>query len=87
MEPIIALLALLAQHSIRQEALIAALEKKGLLTGSDLEGSMPKSEEDVGRKFDSVKTRLFRIMEQAGRRFGSIRPAFVRKYAGRTRSP
>lgn len=61
MEPIIALLALLAQHSIRQEALIAALEKKGLLTGSDLEGSMPKSEEDVGRKFDSVKTDFFEL--------------------------
>ncbi|HEU5410344.1 MAG TPA: hypothetical protein VFU57_04925 [Candidatus Acidoferrales bacterium] len=61
MEPIIALLALIAQHSIRQEALIAALEKKGLLSRAEFEASMPKSEKDVGGKFDSIKTEFFEL--------------------------
>ena len=56
MEPIIALLALIAQHSIRQEALITALEKKGLLSRAEIEVAMPKTENDVGGKFDSIKT-------------------------------
>ena len=61
MEPVIALLTLIAQHSIRQEALIVALERKGLLSRSDLESSMPKSEKDVGNKFDAIKTDFFEL--------------------------
>lgn len=61
MEPIIALLALLAQHSIRQEALIAALEKKGLLSRAEIEAAMPRTENDVGSKFDSIKTDFFEL--------------------------
>jgi len=61
MEPIIALLALIAQHSIRQEALIAALEKKGLLSRAEIEAAMPRTEKEVSSRFDSIKTDFFEL--------------------------
>ena len=61
MEPIIALLALFAQHSIRQEALITALEKKGVLSRAEIENAMPKTEKEVGGKFDAIKADFFEL--------------------------
>jgi hypothetical protein len=61
MEPIIALLALVAQLTMRQDAIVAALEKKGLLFKSDIEGEMPKTEGEVGRHFDKVKRDFFEL--------------------------
>jgi hypothetical protein len=61
MEPIIALLALVAQLTMRQDAIVAALEKKGLLSKSDIEGEMPKTEAEVGCHFDKVKQDFFEL--------------------------
>jgi len=61
MEPIIALLALIAQQSIRQEALIAALEEKGLLSRAEIEAAMPRTEKEVGSRFDSIKAEFFEL--------------------------
>lgn len=61
MEPIVALLALVAQLTMRQDAIVAALEKKGLLAKSDIEGAMPKTEAEVGRHFDKVKRDFFEL--------------------------
>lgn len=64
MEAIIALLALVAQISIRQDALIAALEKKQLLTKADVDAEMPKTEVETGRQFDRVKNDFFELWSQ-----------------------
>jgi hypothetical protein len=59
MEAIIALLALVAQISIRQDAIIAALENKGIISRADVDAQMPKTEAETGRKFDRVKDEFF----------------------------
>lgn len=64
MEPVIALLALVAQISIRQDALIAALHKKGILSPADVDAEMPKTETETGRKFDRVKNDFFELWSQ-----------------------
>ncbi|HKF50937.1 MAG TPA: hypothetical protein VKB26_01375 [Candidatus Acidoferrales bacterium] len=64
MEAIIALLALVAQISIRQDAIIAALEKKHLLTRADIDAEMPKTEAETGRRFDRVKADFFELWTQ-----------------------
>lgn len=64
MEPIIALLALAAQISIRQEAIISALEKKGILSKPDVDAAMPKTESETGRRFDRVKRDFFELWSQ-----------------------
>ncbi len=64
MEAIIALLALVAQISIRQDALISALEKKGILCKADVDVEMPKTEADTGQKFDRIKTDFFDLWSQ-----------------------
>lgn len=64
MEAVIALLALVAQISIRQDAVIAALEKKGLLSRADVNAEMPKTEAETGEKFDRVKHDFFEIWSQ-----------------------
>lgn len=64
MEPIIALLALVAQFSIRQDALIAALEKKGMLSAADVDAEMPRTEAETGRRFDRVKNDFFELWSQ-----------------------
>lgn len=64
MEPIIALLALVAQISIRQDALISALEKRGILCKADVDAEMPKTEADTGRRFDRIKTDFFDLWSQ-----------------------
>lgn len=64
MEPVIALLALIAQISMRQDAIIAALEKKHLLTKADVDAEMPKTEVETGIKFDRVKTDFFELWSQ-----------------------
>ncbi len=64
MEAVIALLALVAQISIRQDALISALEKKGILATADVDAEMPKTEADTGRKFDRIKTDFFDLWSQ-----------------------
>lgn len=64
METVIALLALVAQISIRQDALIAALEKKGIFTREDVDAEMPKTEAETGRKFDRVKDEFFDFWSQ-----------------------
>jgi hypothetical protein len=61
MEAVIALLALVAQISIRQNAIIAALEKKGVISRVDVDAEMPKTEEETGRKFDRVKNEFFEL--------------------------
>jgi hypothetical protein len=70
MEPIIALLALVAQISIRQEAIIAALEKRGLLPRLDVDAAMPKTEAETGRKFDRVKRDFFELWSEFDDRNG-----------------
>jgi hypothetical protein len=64
MEPIIALLALVAQISIRQEAMIAALEKKGILSKMEVDAAMPKTEAETGRRFDRVKRDFFDLWSE-----------------------
>lgn len=64
MEPIIALLALIAQVSIRQDAIIAALEKKHLVTRAEIDAEMPKTEVETGRRFDRVKRDFFELWSQ-----------------------
>lgn len=64
MEAIIALLALVAQISIRQDAIIAALEKKRLVTRAEIDAEMPKTEAETGRRFDRVKTDFFELWSQ-----------------------
>lgn len=64
MEPIIALLALVAQISIRQDAIIAALEKKHLITRAEIDAEMPKTEAETGRRFERVKTDFFELWSQ-----------------------
>lgn len=64
MEAIIALLALVAQISIRQDALISALEKKGVLSKADVDSEMPKTETETGLKFDRIKTEFFELWSQ-----------------------
>jgi hypothetical protein len=64
MEPMIALLALVAQISIRQEAIIVALERKGILSGPDVDAAMPKTEAETGQKFDGVKRDFFELWSQ-----------------------
>lgn len=64
MEPVIALLALVAQISIRQDAIIAALEKGGMLSLVDVDAAMPKTEAETGRKFDRVKSDFFELWSQ-----------------------
>lgn len=64
MEAIIALLALVAQISIRQDALISALEKKGLLSKADVDSEMPQTEAETGVKFDRIKTEFFELWSQ-----------------------
>lgn len=64
MEPVIALLALVAQISIRQDAIIAALEKKGILSKAEVDAEMPKTEEETGRRFDGVKDDFFELWSQ-----------------------
>lgn len=64
MEAVIALLALVAQISIRQDAIIAALEKKNLVARADIDAEMPKTEAETGRKFDRVKTDFFELWSQ-----------------------
>ena len=64
MEAIIALLALVAQISIRQDAIIAALEKKGILSQTDVDARMPKTEAETGLKFDRIKTEFFELWSQ-----------------------
>lgn len=71
MEAIIALLALVAQISIRQDALISALEKKGILYKVDVDAEMPKTESDTGRKFDRIKTEFFDLWSQLDDENGS----------------
>ncbi|MFZ0641467.1 MAG: hypothetical protein WAN33_14475 [Candidatus Acidiferrales bacterium] len=61
MEAVIALLAVVAQISIRQGAIIAALEKKGVISRADVDAEMPKTEGETGRKFDRVKNELFEL--------------------------
>lgn len=64
MEAVIALLALVAQISIRQDAIIAALEKKGVLSRSDVDAEMPKTEAETGKKFDRVKNDFFELWSE-----------------------
>lgn len=64
MEAVIALLALVAQISIRQDAIIAALEKKHLVTRADVDAEMPKTEAETGRRFDRVKADFFGLWSQ-----------------------
>jgi hypothetical protein len=64
MEAVIALLALVAQISIRQDAIIAALEKKGVLCRADVDTEMPKTEAATGEKFDRVKHDFFELWSQ-----------------------
>lgn len=64
MEPVIALLALVAQISIRQDAIIAALEKKGMISLVEIDAAMPKTEAEMGRKFDLVKSDFFELWSQ-----------------------
>lgn len=71
MEPIIALLAPVAQISIRQEAIITALEKRGLLSRLDVDAAMPKTEAETGRELDGVKRDFFELWSQFDRGDGS----------------
>ncbi len=64
MEAVIASLALVAQISIRQDAIIAALERKGIVSRADVDAEMPKTEEDTGRKFDRVKHDFFELWSE-----------------------
>ena len=64
MEPIIALLALVAQISIRQDAIVAALEKKRLVTRAEVDAEMPKTEDETGRRFERVKRDFFELWSQ-----------------------
>lgn len=64
MEPVIALLALVAQISIRQDAMIAALQKKGVLSAADVDAEMPKTETETGRRFDRIKNDFFELWSQ-----------------------
>lgn len=64
MEAVIALLALVAQISIRQDAFISALEKRGILATVDVDAEMPKTEADTGRKFDRIKADFFDLWSQ-----------------------
>lgn len=64
MEAVIALLALVAQMSIRQDALISALEKKGILGKADVDAQMPKTEAETGAKFDRIKADFFDLWSQ-----------------------
>jgi hypothetical protein len=64
MEAIIALLALVAQNSMRQDAIIAALEKKGIVSRADIDAEMPKTEVETGRKFDRIKNDFFELWSE-----------------------
>jgi hypothetical protein len=64
MEAVIALLALVAQISIRQEAIIAALEKKSVLSRADVDAEMPKTEAETEKKFDRVKNDFFELWSE-----------------------
>ena len=64
MEPIIALLALVAQISIPQDAIIATLEKKGIISRANVDAQMPKTEDETGRKFAGVKDDFFELWSE-----------------------
>lgn len=64
MEAVIALLALVAQISMRQDAIIAALEKKGVISRADVDAEMPKTEVETGQKFDRVKNDFFELWSE-----------------------
>jgi hypothetical protein len=64
MEAIIALLALVAQISMRQDAIIAALEKKGIVSRADIDAEMPKTEAETGRKFDRITNDFFELWSE-----------------------
>ena len=61
MEPIIALLAVLAQISIRQDAIITALENKGILSREEIQNEMPRTEKELGSRFDAIKEDFFEM--------------------------
>ena len=66
MEPIIALLTLVAQHSIQQQAILDALIRKGIVSIQEVQAEMPKTEAEAGRRFDQLKTEFFTLWTNFG---------------------
>ena len=66
MEPIIALLTLVAQHSIQQQAILDALIRKGIVSIQEVQAEMPKTEAEASRKFDQLKTEFFTLWSNFG---------------------
>ena len=67
MGPIISLLTLVAQNSVRQQALFDALIKKGVVSMHEIAAEMPKTEAEAGRKFDKLKTEFFDLWSKFNR--------------------
>ncbi|MGB7022779.1 MAG: hypothetical protein WBD73_03200 [Candidatus Acidiferrales bacterium] len=55
MEPIIAPLTLVAQHSMQQQAILDALIRKGIVSIQEVQAEIPKTEAEAGRKFGQTK--------------------------------
>jgi hypothetical protein len=66
MEPIIALLTLVAQHAIQQQAILDALIRKGVVSIQEVQAEMPKTEAEAGRKFDQLKAEFFTLWSNFG---------------------
>ena len=64
MQPLIALFNLVTEIAIRQKALIAALERKGLLTTGELNAELPSAEQESLTAYNEQKEKFLSYWQQ-----------------------
>ena len=74
MEPIVALLTLVAQHSIQQQAILDALILiwKGIVSIQEVQAEMPKTEAEAGLEFDQLKAEFFTLWSTSATRNNNL---------------